>query len=713
MSFTHKILLGLLTGVAVGLFLGEQAVALKWAADGFVKLLQMTVLPYVTLSILTSLGSLTYAQARKLGIRAGAVLVVLWAIALTYAFLIPLAFPRVESAMFFSTSLVEQRPPFNFLDLYIPSNPFYSLANNIVPAVVLFSVVVGVALIGVERKEPLMDVLRIATQAVSRATRFILRLTPFGLFAIAASATGTLSLEQLGRLQVYLVTYVAVALLFSLWVLPGLIAALTPIRMGEMFGLTRDAFLTAFVAGDLFIVLPALIEASRTLLARHIPESPEATELPDVLVPTSFNFPHTGKILSISFILFAGWFADAVVAVREYPQLAATGLLTFFGSLNAAVPFLLDLFHIPADTFQLFLASGVINSRVGSLAAAVHTVTVALLGTCAITGVLRVRRGPLLRYLAITAVLTLVVIGGARFVFAQLLQQEYTRDKVLVGMHLLHEPAPATVLKIRPQQAVPDSRPILARVRERGVLRVGYMPDALPFSFFNEKGDLVGLDIELAHRLATELHVSLEFVPVERNDLSSQISAGCCDLVMAGVAVTTDRAEAMLFTASYLDETVGFVVPDHLRDQFSSWDSIRDVQGLTIAGPNVPYYIDKIRQRLPHAEIRVIDELRPLFEKWDPDIDAVAIPAERGSAWTLLYPQYSVVVPAPGITKVPLAYPIGAQDPAFASFMNTWLDLKRKDGTIQGLYDYWVLGRDAAPRQPRWSVIRNVLHWVD
>ena len=216
---------------------------------------------------------------------------------------------------------------------------------------------------------------------MSRATRSILRLTPYGLFAIAASATGTLSLEQLGRLQVYLVTYVAVALLFSLWVLPGLIAAVTPIRIGEMFGLTRDAFLTAFVAGDLFIVLPALIEASRTLLARHVPESHEATELPDVLVPASFNFPHTGKLLSLSFILFAGWFADTAVAVRDYPQLAVTGLLTFFGSLNAAVPFLLDLFRIPADTFQLFLASGVINSRVGALVAAVHTVTVALLGT--------------------------------------------------------------------------------------------------------------------------------------------------------------------------------------------------------------------------------------------------------------------------------------------------------------------------------------------
>ena len=61
MTFTRKILIGLGAGIAVGLFFGESANVLKWAADGFVKLLQMTVLPYVTLSIVTSLGSLDYA----------------------------------------------------------------------------------------------------------------------------------------------------------------------------------------------------------------------------------------------------------------------------------------------------------------------------------------------------------------------------------------------------------------------------------------------------------------------------------------------------------------------------------------------------------------------------------------------------------------------------------------------------------------------------
>jgi ABC-type amino acid transport substrate-binding protein len=191
------------------------------------------------------------------------------------------------------------------------------------------------------------------------------------------------------------------------------------------------------------------------------------------------------------------------------------------------------------------------------------------------------------------------------------------------------------------------------------------------------------------------------------------VSAGGCDIVMAGVAVTTPRAATMLFSTSYLDETLALVVPDHAREQFSTWADIRARHLTRIAVPDVPYYISKIRERLPQAELRVVQDVGTLFADRTTEVDAIAMTAERGSAWTLLYPQFSVVVPEPGIVKVPLAYPIGRHDQAFASFINTWIELKRKDGTIDTLYDYWVLGRDAAPRQPRWSIIRDVLHWVD
>jgi Na+/H+-dicarboxylate symporter/ABC-type amino acid transport substrate-binding protein len=713
MSFSRKILIALAAGVLLGIFLGERATILKWAADGFVKLLQMTVLPYVVVSIIGSLATLKVEDARMLAVKAGAILALLWGIALFFAFLIPLTFPHIETASFFSTALVERRAAFDFVDLYIPSNPFHSLANNVVPAVVLFSVVLGIALMGVERKGTLVELLRTTSEALSRATRFIVGLTPYGLFAIAAVAAGTLNLEQLGRLQVYLIAYVAVALLLSLWVLPGLVAAVTPIRVREIFRLTRDALIVAFVAGDLFIILPVLIEASKTLLAQHNLAKEPSSNLPDVIVPTSFNFPHSGKLLSLSFILFAGWFTDVGLSFTEYAELALTGLVTFFGSLNAAVPFLLDLFRIPADTFQLFLATGVINSRVGTLVAAVHTLTVALLGSCAVVGAVTWRSRRLPRYLIVTLVLTVVVIGGTRLLFERVLRYEYSKDKVLAGMHLLLMPSGnSRVYRTPPPANAVDSLSQLEVIRRRGALRVGYAPNSLPYAFFNNRGDLVGLDVEMAHRLAEELRVGVEFVPVDRGRILGQLSSDYCDIVMSGVVVTTDNASRLLLSVPYFDETLAFVVLDHMRDGFETWDGIRKMGPIVIGAPDVPYYIDKVRQLAPDARIEVLRSPDEGFALGN-TIHAMMFQAERGSAWTLLHPEFSVVVPEPGVIKVPLAYALARHDQAFASFVNTWIDLKRKDGTVERLYRYWILGQNAAPARPRWSIIRNVLHWVD
>ena len=44
---------------------------LQIVADAYIKLLQMTVLPYVTVSIIGGLGALDAAQARALGKRVG------------------------------------------------------------------------------------------------------------------------------------------------------------------------------------------------------------------------------------------------------------------------------------------------------------------------------------------------------------------------------------------------------------------------------------------------------------------------------------------------------------------------------------------------------------------------------------------------------------------------------------------------------------------
>ncbi len=711
MSFSQRILAGLLSGLAVGVFLGELVAPLEIVADGFVKLLQMTVLPYVTVSIVLSLGTLNAADARRLGLRAGTVLAGLWLVGLIFAFLVPLAFPGVESARFFSTTLVEKRPAFDFIGLYIPANPFHALANNIVPAVVLFSLILGVALIGIERKAVLTDVLAVTANAVARATRFVVRLTPYGIFAIAAHTAGTLSLQDLGRLQVYLASYVVFALLLAVWVLPGLVAALTPFRFGEVLSVTRDALITAFMAGDLFIVLPILIESSKDLVARH-QFTGEQRGLPDVIVPASFNFPHTGKLLSLSFVLFAGWFADARVAIGEYPQLALAGFLSFFGSLNAAVPFLLDLFRIPADTFQLFLATGVINSRFGSLLAAVHTVAVALLGTAAVAGAVRLDARRLARFTVITVLLTAASITGLRVLFATVLPQTFAGADLVYGMPPLFPPIEARTVRETPSasQDVRPGRALIEQIRTRGAIRVCVLPNRLPYAFANRKGVLTGFDVEMAHRLGSDLGMRLELVPAEFDQLRDLLARDACDIAMAGIPVTPLRATTMLFSEPYMDETLGFVVRDDLRDQFSTWSKIRALGPMKVAAPDLPYYTRAIRARAPLLQL----DLFP--STWTPgrmaSFDAFVLPAERGAVYTLLNPKFSVVVPEPDIIKVPLAYPLAPNDGAWATFINTWIELKRRDGTIDALYRHWILGRGAVEQKPRWSVVRNVLHWV-
>src|SRR5262249_59831429 len=60
------------------------------------------------------------------------------------------------------------------------------------------------------------------------------KLTPIGVFAVVASAAGTMRLEDLSKLQVYLWTYMAIALVLTLWVLPALIMSCTTLTYRQV-----------------------------------------------------------------------------------------------------------------------------------------------------------------------------------------------------------------------------------------------------------------------------------------------------------------------------------------------------------------------------------------------------------------------------------------------------------------------------------------------
>ena len=297
----------------------------------------------------------------------------------------------------------------------------------------------------------------------------------------------------------------------------------------------------------------------------------------------------------------------------------------------------------------------------------------------------------------------------------------YEGARVAREMGLLRPPAePALVLRELPAsrcrppagRAVPARGGAGPRPAPRGLRGRARRPTA----HFNARGELVGFDVEMAHALAGELGVALELAPVPRERLAEALEAGRVDVVMGGVFVTTRRAGQLDFSPPYLDETLAFVVPDHRRAEFSSAEWVRAQKGLRVGVPDLPYFLRVLRREFPNLEVvpRADAATRGLLHRhgasrWTRS----CLTAERGSFLTLLHPAFSVAVPHPLEIRLPLAYPVARHDLEMARFLGDWIDLKKKDGTIQALYDHWILGRDARPAAPRAErAERRLLGWL-
>ena len=303
--------------------------------------------------------------------------------------------------------------------------------------------------------------------------------------------------------------------------------------------------------------------------------------------------------------------------------------MSFFGSVNVALPLLLDTLRIPSDLFQLYLAT-VVTNRFSVLLTTMNNLVLSLLGACAVGGLLTLRWGRLTRNGVITLVL-LALSVGERGPSLRTVDTTYRKDEIIAGMQLLRAPGPATVYKSAPPAApLPEAQQSrLERIQAQKLLRVCYLPDNLPFAYFNGKGDLVGLDIEMAHSGAGPRCATRLCTP-ERDRMTEQVNEGYCDIIMSGTVITPERAQAVAFSAPYMDVTLAFVVKDHRLEEFSSREALRHLKAPRLGVPNLPYYIDKVQHFLPQATIVPLNSITEFFEGKGEELDAVLFSAEVG-----------------------------------------------------------------------------------
>ena len=721
LSLSTKVLIGVFSGIFLGFFFGEDVGWLSIVGDIFIGLLQMTVLPYIMFSLIVNIGRLDIETGKRI-IKFGLIfLVLLLAIGMFYLVILPQAFPDWGSGNFYSSDFVKDSPPFDVVKLYIPANPFESLSNNVVPAVVLFSIFIGLGLMKLPNKEALLKPLDVLTDGINQVNKMIVKITPIGVFSIAAGVVSKLSWADLSRLQGYLLVYLLAVILITFLVLPYVISIFTPYSSKTIFKITRSTLITIFATGKIIVVFPQLIENIKEIIQTAENTTEKMQDEVDIIMPLAYPFPNLGTFMIFIFVPFAAWYSGTSLDLSNYPVFLSSTLLSSFVAPITGLPFTLNLLKIPLETFQLFMVSTVLTDRIRVVLGAFHLITLTLLTISASGGMLLFKKKIFIKAIIVISITTVISIFGMKLLLQSSMKNIPTNLEIANNFKII---SPQQDFKLF-DKAFKNPNPkwrgenTLSRIKRRNKLRVGFYKNAEPFSYKNKDSILVGYGIDLAHQLAADLDVTLEFVPISPGNLINYLNKDYFDIVMSDIFLSSKYAEKIELSKPYLNVSLALLTKKE-NTIFDNFENTSKLDTFTISYIERGEIAKEFLSYFPKGGSYPVPEINGFFKldnsiiakdsvKTDSiQIDAHLTSAERASALTVSNPNYKVVNPLPYHLNNALVFPI-ASDEVWRRYIDKWIDFRTKDGTFQRVYDQWILGKEYKKEQKTWSIYENII----
>lgn len=712
-NLPEKIALGAVLGIAAGVVLGDRATVLQPIGDAYGAMLQIAVFPYLLSSLMHSLGKLSPSMGQRL-LRAGWVpFVSLWILTFAAIWVLAYAIPSAPPPFSLTASAVHGKN--ELMELLIPSNPFAALRNNYVPAVVVFAIIYGVAFEGVAKNQTLLDIFEAIKTASVRIWGWVVRLAPIGVFALLADTAGTVRIDQLAGLVFYVVTYLAGAAILGLIVIPAMLSALVPQSYRELLRQIRPALVLAVATTLSVAALPFVQRAAESILdGAGCADSEERTNVLQTSLSLSYVFAQLGNYFVYLLILYASYVAAAPLKLAEKAALPVMTLLSCLGSPSAtydSVVFLSKWLHLPPSVFDLYVETSAITRFA--------QVLVSVSGFYFVTLVI-----PLLYFkkVALRPVRLVAGIGGAAVLFTSLafggmaLRPKLFPEATSPYAALRLDPKLTSGVKsstVRTNGTAPgfaqdpgSAVSSIANIRKRGVLRVGFNPHVIPFSYRNAQGELVGFDISYAYRLARDLGVAIEFVPFTSPTLARDLADHRFDIAMSGIYENDERLQLLTMSPAYYESPLALIVPSADAAKFLDGNAVSR-SGLKLAVYDDTVLLPLSRNLFPNAQLVVLPNYDGLPGMTQ--VNGAVWTLEQGTAWAAEHAGFTAVAPDNLSAVVPTAYAMAPDAGELGVYMSQWLQLRNADGFRAEQIAYWMQLNHHRAREPRWNLIDLLL----
>ena len=272
-KFSFATLTALTLGVVLGIIFKENILFLDTVGKAYMSLIKMIVVPLVVTSLITSIVRLENLDTLKsIGLKTFTVLLGTTGAAAFIGIIVASSLNLGQGLRFIGAENFKAReiPGFSkvLIDM-LPSNPLAAIVENKIIPIVIFSMFIAIALViedntNKEKAKPFKDFILSAYDIVLRITKMVLRIIPYGVFALIATAAAKNGMDTLMSLiWVILAVYIAAFLQFLFVYTPliSFVARMNPLKFFKgIFPAQVVAFTSQSSYGTLPVTIKSLVE---------------------------------------------------------------------------------------------------------------------------------------------------------------------------------------------------------------------------------------------------------------------------------------------------------------------------------------------------------------------------------------------------------------------------------------------------------------------
>lgn len=250
-------------------------------------------------------------------------------------------------------------------------------------------------------------------------------------------------------------------------------------------------------------------------------------------------------------------------------------------------------------------------------------------------------------------------------------------------------PAPVKNDTVAPRVTVD----MLAEIEKRGKLRVG-ITQIVPWAMHDKQGNLIGLSVDVARKLARDMGVEVEFHPVEFPYLISDLLADRYDIIISGFSIVADRALQINFSAPYYNTDVTLAANLKTAGGLKTLQEF-DKPTLRIGVLRATTAEEMTGRLLSEAQIKTYTDDGALFDDLvKGKLDAAVADSPRPELVAKFFPQSVTSPPGVKLSTFPTAFAVRRGDMDFVNYLNSWIASRTANQWLEERLAYWFKGTD-------------------